>query len=59
MNIDAFAHASRIDHQMRISAQAINVIPSAPSWSDRLRAHLNRNRSRDMMKLSLDFQDQS
>jgi hypothetical protein len=59
MNTDAFAYASRIDHQLLISNQAIIVIPSPAAWSDRLRASLHRNHSRDLMKVSLDFRDQS
>jgi hypothetical protein len=59
MNMDALAYASRIDHQLLIANQAIIVIPAAASWSDRLRAQLHRNHSSDLMKVSLDFRDQS
>jgi hypothetical protein len=59
MNMDALAYASRIDHQLLISNHAIIVIPSPATWSDRLRAQLHRNHSRDLMKVSLDFANQS
>jgi hypothetical protein len=61
MNSDAHAYANRIDHQNMINSQAFLLIPvnAGNTWSDRLRARMHRNHSRDLGKVSLEFANQS